>query len=54
MPCSSHSLDAHYGSVKGLTAVECEFPVKGTQGLALNSASPHVEYHQANFSMVER
>ena len=49
MPCSSHSLDAHYGSFKGLTAVECEFPVKGTQGLALNSASPHVEYHQANF-----
>ena len=49
MPCSSHSLDAHYGSLKGLTAVECEFPVKGTQGLAQNSASPQVEYHQANF-----
>ena len=32
MPCSSHSLDAHYWNLKGLTAVECEFPVKGTQG----------------------
>ena len=44
MLCSSHSLDAHYRNLKGLTAVGCEFLVKGTQGLALNSASPQVEY----------